>query len=211
MILWISAEKWIKVSIICYPLSSTCHHSSKRSCHSTPSVLRGDFFFSPLKFSIDREFSLMALDCYCHSRNTKSRCLRTTAALQQQKKILFAHLKYHECHQIYQCIDWSKWEVRSCGIAWGLPAFPLEEGELVSTYSGASLDTRACRTFIQRCACRVECLKSPLGTDEVWFECWAEKKIDWMVDIDSSKSTSKGWLLSLCWHMCYGCRFMLVR
>lgn len=116
-----------------------------------------------------------------------------------------------ECHQIYQCIDWSKWEVRSCGIAWGLPAFPLEEGELVSTYSGASLDTRACRTFIQRCACRVECLKSPLGTDEVWFECWAEKKIDWMVDIDSSKSTSKGWLLSLCWHMCYGCRFMLVR
>lgn len=86
----------------------------------------------------------------------------------------------------------------------GFPCFPLG-GEVVSACTGASLDTRVCRTFIQRCAFCVEGWNpahwATAGTDEVWFECWAEKKIDWMVDIDSSKSTSKGWLLSLCWHM----------
>lgn len=172
------------------------------------------FFFSSLKFSIDCEFSLMALDYYCHSRNTNSRCLRTTVQLySNKKKILFAHLKYHESavRFISALISQSgKWE------AGAQPGVCLlsPRRRAVSTCRGAALDTRVCRTFIQRCACVWSVERAhwaTAGTDEVWFECWAEKKIDWMVDIDSSKSTSKDWLLSLCWHICYGCRFMLVR
>lgn len=132
------------------------------------------------------------------------------------KKILFAHLKYHESATRFIPVLISqsgKGEVRSCGMAWGLPAFSLEESwcqpavVLLWTPESAGLLFRGGSALWS-----VERVHwATAGTDEVWFECWAEKKIDWMVDIDSSKSTSKGWLLSLCWHMCYGCRFMLVR
>lgn len=79
--------------ILCLPHVTT----AQKEAVSPHPVCSEVIFFSPLKFSIDHEFSLTALDCYCHSRNTNSRCLRTTVQLYSNKKqILFAHLKYHE-------------------------------------------------------------------------------------------------------------------
>lgn len=174
-------------------------------------MLRSDFFFGPLKFSVDGEFSLMALDCYCHSRNTNSRCLRTAMELYGNKKKNCLHIK----NIMRVPPDLSMYWLVKVGSEklWhslGFACFPLGE-ELVSACSGASECAELWFRGVPALWSVGRIHWATAATDEVWFECWAEKKIDGMVNIDSSKSTSKGWLLSLCWHMCYGCRFMLVR
>lgn len=84
------------------------------------------------------------------------------------------------------------------GVTQGLPVFPSCRGAAVGSV-GAPGNLSGCRVLVLRCAGPVR-----------WAALDGEK-ITGTANSDSVPSARESWLLSLCWHMCYGCRFLPAR